>query len=354
MRERETTLTEFIMEARRSVPEATGDFVVLLDHIRLACKRLSFLVGRGALGSSHGGSNMQREEPRRLDVLADEIFVRTNAYGGHLCGMLSQSMDKPYVIPKEYPRGKYLLVYDPLDGASSIDINVPVGSFFSVLQVADGVSVPGEADFLQPGVRQVCAGYAMYGPAAVLVLTLGHGVHGFTLDRDFGEYVLTHPDMQIPANTRELAINSTSARAWEPPVARYVEECMAGRGGPREKDFRVRFITTLVAEVHRLLVRGGLFMHPKDTRDPSRVARPRLLHEANPVAMLVEQAGGWASTGRRRVVEVAPQELHARVPLILGARDEVERIERYHREHDEGIDRPFSSPLFNERSLFAP
>ncbi len=354
--EREQTLTEFIIEEQRKVPHASGGFTALLNDIRLACKRIAFLVGQGALAQGLGAAgttNAQGEAQMRLDVLANDIFIRTNEWGGHLAGMASEEMGEVYAIPAAYPRGRYLLAFDPLDGSSNIDVNVSVGSIFSVLRAPEGVSEPAVEHFLQPGVRQACAGYAIYGPTTMMVLTLGRGVYGFTLDRGIGEFMLTHRNMRIPTEAREFAVNASNERFWEPPVRRYVAECVAGRSGPRGADFNMRWIASLVAEVHRILVRGGLFMYPADTKDPAKPGRLRLLYEANPMAMLIEQAGGAASTGRARVLELEPAALHERVALILGSRAEVERIERYHREHALGLDQPYTSPLFNERSLFA-
>jgi fructose-1,6-bisphosphatase len=355
MSTREKTITEFMIEEQRRFPAATGDFTALLNYVRLACKRISFIIGRGALAGAHGATedvNVQGETQMKLDVMANEIFLTTSEYGGHLAGMVSEELDEPYHIPPEYPRGRYLLVFDPLDGSSNIDINAPVGSIFSVLKAPRGTERPTLEDFLQPGAEQLCAGYAIYGATTMLVLTVGRGVHGFTLDRGFGEFILTHADMTIPQEASEFAINASNERFWEPPVKRYVAECLAGHGGVRAKDFNMRWIASLVAEVHRILIRGGLFMYPKDTKDPSKAGRLRLLYEANPMAMLIEQAGGAASTGRRRILDVEPASLHERVPLILGCREEVERIERYHAEADQGLDRIYSSPLFKERSLF--
>jgi fructose-1,6-bisphosphatase len=349
------TITEFMIEEQRRFPEATGDFTAILNHMRLACKRISFIVGRGALGAAQGATdsiNVQGETQMKLDVIANDIFLRTSEYGGQLAGMVSEELEEPYQIPADYPLGKYLLVFDPLDGSSNIDINAPVGSIFSVLKAPNGMCPPVLADFLQPGSRQLCAGYAIYGATTMLVLTLGRGVHGFTLDRGFGEFILTHPDMTIPKETNEFAINASNERFWEPPVRRYVLECLAGRGGVRGKDFNMRWIASLVAEVHRILIRGGLFMYPKDTKEPSKPGRLRLLYEANPMAMIVEQAGGSASWGRGRMLDLVPSHLHQRVPLILGCKSEVERIELYHHEHDQGLDKVYSSPLFRERSLF--
>jgi fructose-1,6-bisphosphatase len=349
------TITEFMIEEQRRFPEVTGDFTAVLNHVRLACKRISFIVGRGALGAAQGSAdsvNVQGERQMKLDLISNDIFLRTHEYGGHLAGMISEELEQPYQIPAEYPLGKYLLVFDPLDGSSNIDINAPVGSIFSVLKAPNGTSPPTPADFLQPGSQQLCAGYAIYGATTMLVLTLGRGVHGFTLDRGFGEFILTHPNMSIADQTSEFAINASNERFWEPPVRRYVLECLAGHGGVRGKDFNMRWIASLVAEVHRILIRGGLFMYPKDTKEPSKPGRLRLLYEANPMAMIVEQAGGSASWGRGRMLDLVPTELHERVPLILGCKSEVERIELYHLEHDQGLDKIYSSPLFKERSLF--
>ena len=355
MSTRDKTITEFMIEEQRRFPDATGDFTALLNYVRLACKRISFIIGRGALAGAHGSAqliNVQGETQMKLDVIANDIFLSTSEYGGHLAGMVSEELEEPYRIPPEYPLGKYLLAFDPLDGSSNIDINAPVGSIFSVLKAPQGLQRPAVEDFLQPGSRQLCAGYAIYGATTMLVLTVGRGVHGFTLDRGFGEFILTHPNMTIEEECSEFAINASNERFWEPPVKRYVAECLAGHGGVRGKDFNMRWIASLVAEVHRILIRGGLFMYPKDSKEPTKPGRLRLLYEANPMAMLVEQAGGAASAGRGRILDLVPGELHQRVPLILGCKSEVERIERYHLEHDHGLDRIYSSPLFKERSLF--
>ena len=350
-----STLTEFIIGEQRKFSDATGGFTALLNDIRLACKRIAYLIGKGALGGAQGaaaGENVQGERQMKLDVMSNDIFLRTNEWGGHIAAMVSEELEEVYAIPPQYPRGRYLLVFDPLDGSSNIDVNGTVGSIFSVLRCPEGVTEPAAGDFLQPGTEQVCAGYAIYGPTTMLVLTFGRGVHGFTLDRELGEFILSHPDLRIPAATSEFAINTSNERFWEPPVKRYISECLAGASGPRAKDFNMRWIASFVAEVHRILIRGGLFMYPKDSKDPAKAGRLRLLYEANPMAFLVEQAGGAASTGRGRILEVQPDGLHQRAPVILGSKDEVERIARYHGEYDRGVDQPYSSPLFNTRSLF--
>jgi len=263
--------------------------------------------------------------------------------------MVSEEMDAPYSIPASYPKGRYLLVFDPLDGSSNIDVNVAVGSIFSILRTANAAADATAGDFLQPGTQQVCAGYAIYGPSTMLVITVGTGVHGFTLAPQLGEFILTHPAMRIPAAASEFAINVSNARFWEPAVKRYVDECLAGHSGPRAKDFNMRWIASLVAEVHRILMRGGVFLYPRDSKDPKKLGRLRLLYEANPISFIVEQAGGRASSGRERILDVTPNELHQRIGFIFGANDEVERIEAYHREHNT-VDH--DAPLFGARGLF--
>ena len=306
-----------------------------------------------AVPARGGVVNVQGEVQKPLDVLSNEIFVRMNEWSGHLAGMASEEMEQPTQIPTNYPRGKYLLVFDPLDGSGNIDVDMTVGSIFSILRAPQDVADSGrdvtEADFLQPGATQVAAGYALYGPTTMLVLTVGNGVSGFTLNPNLGEFVLTHPDIALPPDTQEFAINGANSRFWEPPVKRYVDECLAGRTGPRGKDFNTRWIASMVAEAHRILMRGGVFLYPRDSRESGRNGRLRLLYEANPIALLVEQAGGRASTGRQPMLGVMPTALHQRVGLVFGSRNEVERIERYH--HDLAAREP-GAPLFAERSLF--
>ena len=369
------TLTQYLIEQRRRFPQASGALNALILDVALATKAIARSVSFGELGDPVGRQlvdaakshapvvNVQGEAQKPLDVISNEIFLRTSEWGGHLAGMGSEEMEAPYQIPAQYQRGKYLLVFDPLDGSGNLDVNVSVGSIFSILRAPQEVIDSGrdrpqrdvcEADFLQPGSTQVAAGYAIYGPVTMLVLTVGHGVAGFTLDHNLGEFKLTHPDIRVPADTQEFAINSSNSRFWEPPVKRYVDECLAGKTGPRGKDFNMRWIASMVAEAHRILMRGGVFMYPKDTKDLGKPGRLRLLYEANPVGFIMEQAGGRASTGRRKVLEEVPTGLHQRIGLVFGSKNEVERIERYHAEYDAGTDKPYSSPLFNERSLYRP
>jgi len=348
-----TTLTQFLIEERRRYPSASGDFNSLILNVALACKSIARAVAHGALGGvlgNAGGSvNVQGEVQKTLDVMSNDAFLHVTEWGGQLAGMASEEMELPYQIPPQFPKGKYLLVFDPLDGSSNIDVNVSVGSIFSVLRAPEGGGEVCEADFLQPGAQQVAAGYALYGPSTMLVLTVGSGVSGFTLDPDLGEFILTHPALSVPPDTQEFAINTSNSRFWEEPIKRYVDECTAGRTGPRGKDFNMRWIASMVAEAHRILMRGGVFMYPRDSRDPLRAGRLRLLYEANPIGFLMEQAGGAASTGRQPISAVQPSSLHQRIGLIFGSRNEVERIERYHNEPREDI---MPIPLFHERGLF--
>lgn len=284
------------------------------------------------------GQRRQRERAGRsaekLDVLSNEILLEANEWGGHLAGMASEEMDNAYQIPGKYPKGAYLLVFDPLDGSSNIDVNVSVGTIFSVLRCPDACfsqnDALGEEAFLQPGTKQVAAGYAIYGPQTMLVLTLGHGVMGFTLDRELGSFVLTHENLCVPQSTAEFAINMSNQRHWEAPVQRYVGELLAGKEGPLGKNYNMRWIASMVADVHRILTRGGIFMYPRDAREPDKAGKLRLMYEANPMSMIIEQAGGAATTGTQRILEIQPQSLHQRVPVFLGSKEEVERVTGYH------------------------
>ena len=350
-----TTLSKFLIQQLEGI-EGSRDLGALLVDVAAAVKTISAMAAKGALGGylgRAGTENVQGEQQVKLDIASNDVILKGCEWGGLVAGMASEELDEPYPIPAEFPRGRFLLVFDPLDGSSNADVNVSVGTIFSILR-HDKKDAPKVEDFLQKGIEQVAAGYAIYGPSTMLVLTVGKGTHGFTLDREVGNFILTHPDLRIPEDTSEFAINTSNARFWEIPVHRYVTECQDGKSGERGRDFNMRWIASMVAEVHRILVRGGVFMYPRDTRDPEKPGRLRLMYEASPISFLVEQAGGAASTGRARLMELLPHQLHQRVPVILGSKNEVERIVRYHWEHDKGIDRRYSSPLFNERSLFRP
>jgi len=328
------TLTQFIIEQQRGLPDASGTFTLLLNNIVTACKKISHLVNRGnlvgVLGSA-GSENIQGEVQKKLDIITNNIMVEALNWTGHLAGMASEEVDEIITIPAGYPKGKYLALFDPLDGSSNIDINLAVGTIFSILRCREGID-PEPEDFLRKGAEQVCAGFVLYGPSTMMILTTGHGVNGFTLDQDIGEFILTHPNMRIPEETCEFAINMSNQRFWEPPVQRYIDECLQGKEGVREKDFNMRWVASLVADVYRILTRGGVFLYPYDLRDRAKPGKLRILYEANPMAFIVEQAGGACSTGRERILDIKPTGIHQRVPVILGSKNEVERIVSYHQE----------------------
>ena len=329
-----TTITQFIIEEQRHIKGASGDFTSLLNDIVTACKVISRSVNQGALigvlGSA-GSENVQGETQKKLDLITNDVMIKSNEWAGHLAAMASEEMEEIYPIPAQYPKGKYLLIFDPLDGSSNIDVNISVGTIFSILRCPDGVKEPTDKDFLQPGTKQVCAGFALYGPSTMMVLTTGNGVNGFTLDTSVGEFVLTHPNMTIPEDTSEFAINASNMRFWEAPVKRYVDECLAGKTGPRERNFNMRWVASMVAEVYRILTRGGIFLYPRDTKDPSKAGKLRLMYEANPMSYIVEQAGGASFTGEQRIMDMQPEDLHQRVPVILGSKNEVEKVVAYHK-----------------------
>lgn len=328
------SLTRFLIEEQRVKSQIDGDLRLLIEVVARACKTIASAIGKGALGGvlgEAGTGNIQGEAQKKLDVISNEVLLEANEWGGHLAGLASEEMDHPHPIPHEFPRGGYLLVFDPLDGSSNIDVNVAVGTIFSVLRCPDGMKGHEDEAFLQPGTTQVAAGYCVYGPSTILVLTLGDGTHAFTLDRELGSFRMTARNIQIPADTKEFAINASNSRFWEPPVQRYVQEMVAGKEGPLGKDYNMRWVASMVADVHRIITRGGVFMYPLDSKTKDKGGKLRLLYEANPMAMIVEQAGGAATTGRQRVLEVQPSSLHQRVPVILGSKNEVERVTGYHK-----------------------
>ena len=333
MAKKQISLSQYLVEKQREKNLIPAELRLLLEVVARACKRISYAVGKGELGGMigvAGGENVQGEVQQKLDVIANETLLEANEWGGHLAAMASEEMDHPYTIPNRLPKGEFLLVFDPLDGSSNIDVNVSIGTIFSVLRLPEGVREPKEAHFLQPGTRQVAAGYAIYGPSTQLVLTLGDGVACFTLDRETGSWWLTNPSMRIPEDTKEYAINASNARHWFEPVQRYVADLTAGKGGPLAKDYNMRWVASMVADVHRIMTRGGIFMYPADRRDPDKPGKLRLLYEANPMSFLVEQAGGMSTNGRQRIMDIQPTKLHERVAVFLGSKNEVARATRYH------------------------
>ncbi|MVW71082.1 class 1 fructose-bisphosphatase [Bordetella sp. 15P40C-2] len=335
------TLTQYLVEQQRSAQALAPEVRLLIEVVARACKSISHAVSKGALGGVLGAletENVQGEVQKKLDVMSNEILLEANEWGGHLAAMASEEMETIHLIPNRYPKGEYLLMFDPLDGSSNIDVNVSIGTIFSVLRAPHHVAgtVVCEQDFLQPGKDQVVAGYAVYGPQTMLVLTIGQGVVGFTLDREMGSWVLTHENIRVPKDTKEFAINMSNMRHWAPPVKRYIDECLAGKTGPRGKDFNMRWIASMVADVHRILTRGGIFMYPWDAREPGKAGKLRLMYEANPMSWIIEQAGGAAINGTQRILDIQPEALHQRVSVILGSKNEVELVGRYHAEAQQG------------------
>jgi fructose-1,6-bisphosphatase I len=329
---RRVTLTQYLVEQQRANAKVTPELRLLIEVVARACKAISHAVGKGALADMLGGAgseNVQGEAQKKLDVISNEILIEANVWGGHLAAMVSEEMEQPYIMPEPYPKGGFLLLIDPLDGSSNIDVNVSIGTIFSVLRCPEGVTTPGEAAFLQPGSQQVAAGFAVYGPQTILVLTVGNGTVGFTLDREVGSFILTQPQIRIPADTGEFAINASNARNWEAPVKRYIDECLAGKTGSREKDFNMRWVASMVADVYRIITRGGIFMYPRDAKH--KEGRLRLMYEANPMSFVVEQAGGAATDGGTRILDLQPKALHQRTGVVLGSKNEVERVASYYR-----------------------
>jgi fructose-1,6-bisphosphatase I / sedoheptulose-1,7-bisphosphatase len=333
------TLARYVIEEEHKRPNASGEFSALLNSIATSIGLIANCVNRGMLSCSPSSE------------LAHDIMLEENAATGFLTGISSDSMERTLPIAGRRNLGKYMLVFSALDGRSNLDVGLTAGTIFSILR-APRVHEPAEADdFLQPGTEQVCAGFGLYGPCTMLVLTTGTGVDAFTMDRETGAFTLTHPQMRIPEDTSEFSIDAAQERFWEPPAKRYVTECLAGKTGPRRKDFEMRWIASPVGDALRILVRGGVFICAKGVRDPQ--GGVRLVHVANPIAMLVEQAGGAASTGRERVLDVRPKSLSQEVPLIFGSKNEVAYLERCHEDYMSGRESDeFRSPLFSTRSLF--
>jgi fructose-1,6-bisphosphatase I len=325
------TLTRYLIEQQRQHGTVSADLRLLIEVVARACKAISHAVSKGELGGMLGGAgaeNIQGEVQKKLDVISNEILIEANEWGGHLAAMASEEMEHPWKIPGDMPKGGYLLLFDPLDGSSNIDVNVSIGTIFSVLKCPEGVTDPDEQAFLQPGRNQVAAGFAVYGPQTILVLTVGRGTVAFTLDREMGSFILTNPEVRIPEDTAEFAINMSNMRNWLAPTQRYIDECLAGKTGVRGKDFNMRWVASMVADVFRITSRGGIFMYPADNK--YKEGRLRLMYEANPMALLVEQAGGAATNGTQRILDIQPRELHQRVGVILGSRNEVEQASGYY------------------------
>jgi len=325
------TLTQFLIEQQREAGTLQPQLRLLIEVVARSCKAISHSIGKGALGGVLGSlssENVQGEVQKKLDVIANEMLLEANEWGGHLAAMASEEMETIHLVPNRYPQGEYLLLFDPIDGSSNIDVDLSVGPIFSVLRAPErvgGADVT-EEDFLQRGECQVAAGYAVYGPQTILVLTLGAGVHEFTLDREIGSWVMTDTNMTIPAGTREFAINTSNTRQWSSEIARFIEDRVAGEDGNLSVDYNMRWTGSMVADVHRILKRGGVFLYPRDVRKSGKVGKLRLMYEGNPMAMLMEQAGGAASDGEMRIMSIVPTALHQRVGLVMGDPKEVEAV----------------------------
>ena len=346
-------LKEFLSDPAQGLP-ADSALAALLLNIADTVRQLSQAIAQGAIAgltAKLDSRNVQGETQMKLDLMSNALFIERLQASGLVHGLASEEMDEPVLLADRPGEQPLLVIFDPLDGSSNVPVNVSIGSIFSVLP-APRDHLATDADYLQAGSRQLAAGYALYGPATMLVLTVGKGTHGFTLDPLRQEFVLTHPALGIAADTAEFAINASNERFWEPPVRRYIHECRAGSSDVRSRDFNMRWVASMVADLHRILVRGGIYLYPKDNKDHTKAGRLRLMYEANPMAMLVEQAGGRASTGRQRILEIAPADVHQRVPVIMGASQEVERLERYHADYDSGKDEGGKSPFFSDRSFY--
>lgn len=328
-------LRQFLLRDR-TARSAVPDVVALMEDIAQATRRISFLVGQGALGSalgSAGTANVQGEDQKKLDVVTNEVMIECLEYSGHWAGLASEEMDDAISTPTEYGLSRYLCLFDPVDGSSNLDINGTVGTIFSILRCPEGVREPATEHFLQPGTAQVAAGFTVYGPSTVLVLTTGRGVNGFTLDRGSGEYLLTHPGLTIKPDATDFTVNMANKRYWTLPIQRYIDECIQGAQGQRGVHFNMRWMGSMVADVYRLFHSGGIFLYPWDSKVPGRPGKLRLMYEINPVSFIVEQAGGASTTGHERPLDLVPESLHQRCPVILGSKNEVDRVVAYHLEH---------------------
>lgn len=326
-------LKQFLLHEKRMGVELPYDLIELIHEVSITCKEIAATVSRGELSGVlgvAGSENVQGETQKELDIITNDIMVDHMKVSGLVAGMGSEEVDDPISVPAQ-ERGEYILMFDPLDGSSNIDVNISVGTIFSVLKAPMGCRAePALEDYQQNGTQQRAAGFVVYGPSTVLVLTTGQGVNMFTLDNSIGEFVLTKEGVEIPEDTKEFAINLSNKRFWEEPMQQYIEDCLQGEKGPLGKRYNMRWVASMVAEVYRILVRGGIFMYPYDNRDPSKAGKLRLMYEANPMSFIIEQAGGMSSTGHARILDVDAKNLHQRVPVILGSRNEVAKVVEYH------------------------
>jgi fructose-1,6-bisphosphatase I len=341
------TLEQYMVDWAGQDPDRT-DIAATVCAIASACRAISQLIGAGALAGELGatrGDHGAGDAQKALDVIANDMIIASLA-DVPVAGLVSEELDACVLLKAGAP---LLVAIDPLDGSSNIDANVAVGTIFSIQPAPLDGSTPTLSAFLQPGVRQLAAGYALYGPHTAFVLTVGQGTHVFTLDRHSEQFRLTAENVRVPCQTREFAINASNHRHWDEPIRIYIDDCLKGTEGPRGADFNMRWIASMVAEAHRVLTRGGVYMYPGDLRAGYEHGRLRLIYEANPIAWLMEQGGGAASSGTERILEILPSGIHQRVPLIFGSREEVARLDRYHLDPYPTGER---SPLFGRRGLF--
>ena len=325
-----TNFKQYLVGAKpkgAAIPAGLQDLLLAVVN---TCSTLSHEVAQGALigllGSA-GSGNVQGEVQQKLDIIANDQLMDGVKGCQSLAGLASEEMELPVAVQGT---GDYLLLFDPLDGSSNIDVNVSIGTIFSILKKQDPSAPLQTSDFLLSGRHQVAAGYVVYGPQTTMALTLGDGVVMFTLNKDTGEFLLIKDSVTISPSTKEFAINMSNMRHWADPVRRYVEECLAGTTGARDKDFNMRWIASMVADVHRVLSRGGVFMYPWDKRDPKKAGKLRLMYEANPMSFLVEQAGGASINGTQTIMDLQPTGLHERVSVMLGSKEEIDRLKQYH------------------------
>lgn len=334
-----TTITQFLMEEQRRYPSATGDLTSVINDIVTACKTIAAAMRYGAISDEElfgiaDTENSQGEVQKRLDVIANHLFLRCAESGGHVAAMASEEMASIHQLPEDDPKGRYLLLYDPVDGSYNIDENASFGTIFSILKRPDGATGrPDETEFLQPGTQQVCAGYAIYGPSCMIVMTTGNGTHGFTLDPLVGEFVLTHPAMSIEPASARLSANIGWAGEWEEPLRQYVRDRMDGTGSFAGVETDLRWSRCMVADIHRILISGGVYASSanNELRGRGHSGVVRVLYEINPMAFIVEQAGGTARSGGHRSLEVEVEELHQRGPVVIGSRGDVaDFLEKYY------------------------
>lgn len=319
------TLSQFLQQEKGNL---TPELAQVIDTIAATCKTIDQALQKGALAGilgSAGNENVQGETQKKLDVISNDYLIDALKVHPHVGGLASEELDD---FTPAQENGEYLVLFDPLDGSSNIDINMCVGTIFSILPAKNAVTQA--QDFMQAGTQQVAAGYVLYGPSTMMALTVGNGVAFFTLDPETQTFLLTTENVQVSADTQEFAINASNQRHWEQPVKQYIEELLAGKTSVREKDFNMRWVACMVGDIHRILCRGGIFLYPYDLKDPKKAGRLRLMYEANPMSMLIEQAGGASTTGRVRILDIEPTELHQRVPVIIGSKNEVERVTSYH------------------------